>query len=279
MLAVPLKRKTSFNVFSNIAGYRGLRVLLVHNNYAVQGGAEVFVREVARVLEENGHEIAYFCADQTDEDVVGADFFVKAPDYQSSPVLDKIRNLPKFIYNRTAKERMSALIADFKPDVVHTFAIYVRLTPAVLEAAKEHGVPVALSCNDYKHLCPNYKLFHHGRVCDDCKGGRFYKSFTNNCCRESRSVSFVSMLEGYAHEYLDIWRKNVSTFLFASVFMAEKTEDFWGKGRVNIEMLRNPFGVANNYVAPQAGDYVLFFGRLIQEKGAGSVARCRSLGA
>jgi glycosyltransferase involved in cell wall biosynthesis len=175
--------------------------------------------------------------------------------------------LPGAIYNRRAKAAMARLIAEFKPDLIHAFAIYVRLTPAILDAAREAGVPVVLSCNDYKHICPNYKLFHHGRICEECKGGRFHRALVNRCCHDSAVFSAASMAEASVHDWMNIWRKNVSCFVFASRFMAQKTEEFWGKGRVQIDFLRNPFDVEKHYVAPNVGDYILYFGRLIDEKG------------
>lgn len=175
--------------------------------------------------------------------------------------------MPKAIYNRGAKAAFARMIKRFRPDIVHAFAVYVRLTPAILEAAREAGLPVVLSCNDYKHICPNYKMFHHGHVCADCKGRRFYKALANRCAHGSFAISSASMAEAYVHEWRNIWRGNVDKFLFASHFMAEQTEAFWGKGTVDIDFLRNPFDVAKNFVAPNVGDYMLYFGRLIDEKG------------
>ncbi|MEO0870528.1 MAG: glycosyltransferase, partial [Pseudomonadota bacterium] len=171
------------------------------------------------------------------------------------------------IYNAEARDGLARVIADFKPDIVHAFAIYGRLTPSVLEAAKEAGVPAVLSCNDYKHICPSYKLFHHGRVCEDCKGGRFYSAIRNRCAHDSLAVSAVSALEAYAHERRDIWRGNIDRFLFASRFMAAKTDEFWGKGRVQKDILQNPFDAAEHHVSLGAGRSMLYFGRLIEEKG------------
>jgi glycosyltransferase involved in cell wall biosynthesis len=244
-----------------------MRVLLAHNNYTVQGGAEVFFHEVGRVLTANGHEVRYFSAAEDGLDVPEAASFPKAVDYKSGPLLTRALQMPKMIYNRAAKAAFARVIAEFKPDVIHAFAIYLRLTPSILDAAREAGVPVVLSCNDYKHICPNYKLFHHGKLCEDCKGGRFYKAAVNRCCHGSLATSVASMAEAYAHDRMDIWRKNVSTFLFASQFMAAKTEEFWGKGRVNIDFLQNPFDAQKYHVDANVGDYMLYFGRLIDEKG------------
>lgn len=244
-----------------------MRILLAHNNYIIAGGADVFYHEVGRVLEANGHEVAYFSCQEDGLDTPWAEYFPIAQPYNSGGAVSRALGVPAIIYNRKAKAQMARLIADFKPDVIHAFSIYVRLTPSILDAAREAAVPVVLSCNDYKHICPNYKLFHHGRVCEDCKGGRFYNALRNRCCHDSLAVSAVSTIEAYVHDRLNLWCKNVDCFLFASRFMAAKTEEFWGKGHVAIDFLRNPFNAQAHHVPLNAGEYILYFGRLIDEKG------------
>jgi len=244
-----------------------MRILLAHNSYTVQGGAEVFYHEIGRLLEANGHAVARFSCAEDGLDAPHAAYYPQVAHYASGGLLAKAARVPSVIYNREARAAMARLIADFRPDVIHAFAIYGRLTPAILDAARAAGVPVVLSCNDYKHICPNYKLFHHGRLCEDCKGGRFHSALRNRCCHDSLAVSAVSMIEAYVHDRLDLWRKNVDCFLFASRFMAAKTEEFWGEGRVAMDFLRNPFDAAAHHVPVQAGAYMLYFGRLIDEKG------------
>ncbi|MBL0339643.1 MAG: glycosyltransferase [Bacteroidetes bacterium] len=156
---------------------------------------------------------------------------------------------------------------DFKPDLVHVFAIYVTITPSILDACREEHVPVVMSCNDYKHICPNYRLFHHGKICEDCKGGKFYKAVVNNCCKHSIGVSVVSALESYFHDFKNIWKKNIHTFLFESQFMMNKTEEFWGKGAANLEFLGKPFNATQFRVSTNTSGYILFLGRLSDEKG------------
>lgn len=244
-----------------------MRILLAHNNYTVHGGAEVFFHEVARVLRENGHEVACFAAAEEGVEAPYAELFPAAADYKNGGLLKRAAQIPSMIYNRGAKAAFAKMIETFKPDVIHAFAIYVRLTPSILDAAREAGVPVVLSCNDYKHICPNYKLYHSGSICEECKGGRFHRAAVNRCCHGSLATSVVSMAEAYVHDWKDLYRKNVSMFLFASQFMAGKTEEFWGKDRVKIDFLPNPFDAHKYHVAPNVGAYFLYFGRLIDEKG------------
>lgn len=244
-----------------------MRVLLVHNNYNVGGGAEVFFHEIGRVLEKKGHEVVKFCCAEDDIAARYAEYFPKVDYFDDGSVLAKAARVPSVIYNRDAKAGMARTLEDFQPDIVHGFAIYGRLTPSILDAASEAGVPAVLSCNDYKHICPNYKLFHHGRLCEDCKGGRFYSAILNRCCHDSLAVSTVSALEAYAQNSIDVWRKNVDRFLFASRFMEAKTHEFWGQSQVKTDILQNPFDASEHYIEPHAGDSILYFGRLVEEKG------------
>ena len=246
-----------------------MRILLAHNNYSVTGGAEVFYHEIGRLLELNGHQVSWFSCAENDLEAPYSNYFPRVSRYDSGGFLDKACRVHSVIYNRNARTEMARLIKDFNPDLIHCFAIYGRLTPAILDAATAASVPVVLSCNDYKHICPNYKLFHHGALCEACRGGRYFNAVRNRCCHDSFVISAVAMTEAYVHDWLDIWRKNVGCFLFASRFMAAKTEEFWGRGRVRMDILRNPFDANANYVQPNVGDYFLYFGRLIEEKGLG----------
>lgn len=243
------------------------RVLLCHNRLSISGGAEVFYHHVGRVLEAHGHHVAYFSSAEEGCDSPWADYFPHAADYSSGGLLQRALTFPSIVYSVEAKVSMTRLIADFKPDIIHTFAIYVKLTPSILNAAREAGIPVVMSCNDYKHICPNYKLFHHGRLCEDCKEGKFYHAALNRCCHNSIVYSVASSIEAYAHNWMNIYRKNVHTFLFASKFMAHKTEEFWGGNSFRWRLLRNPYEARKYSVSNVVGDYALYFGRLIEEKG------------
>jgi glycosyltransferase involved in cell wall biosynthesis len=133
-----------------------------------------------------------------------------------------------------------------------------------------------MSCNDYKHICPNYKLYHHRSICEECKGGRFYQAVLNQCCKGSLVISTASSIEAYCHEYLNIYRKNIHTFLFASNFMANKTKDFWGGDTFRSAILRNPFHAPAHDYHGEYEDYILYFGRLIDEKGVDNLVRAMS---
>lgn len=145
--------------------------------------------------------------------------------------------------------------------------MFTHLSPSLLDVCREKNVPVVMSCNDYKHICPNYKLYHHGKLCEACKGGKYYNAVLNKCCQNSIAFSLASCLESTAHYQMNILRKNIHTFLFAGEFMAQKTEEFWGKDTFRWAKLLNPFDSTQYTLSSDYSDYFLFFGRIVEEKG------------
>jgi glycosyltransferase involved in cell wall biosynthesis len=247
---------------------RNMKIILAHKFFKYTGGADVFFLEVGRVLEENGHEVAYFST--IDDDTLPSKFnkyFPVAPDFKSSNPLKKVQALFQIPYNFKAKSNFLSLIEDFKPDLIHAFGIVTHLSPSIFDAAKRKNIPIVWSLNDYKHICPNYKLFHHGKLCEDCKGGKFYMCVVNKCSHDSVAYSVASALESYVHSTLNIYKKNVDLFLFASDFMAYKTEEFWGRETFKWDKLLNPFKIPNISPNQEVGNFGLYFGRLIDEKG------------
>lgn len=250
-----------------------MKILLVHKFWRKVGGAEVYFQDVARILRNYGHDVKIYTTDYDAEgsrDVYPRDenvIFGETVDYLKGGIITRIKNIPEVIYSQKNKTQFRKLLQEFKPDLVHVFAIYITITPSILDACREEGVPVVMSCNDYKHICPNYRLFHHGRICEDCKGGKFYMAVVNNCCKHSVAVSVISAIESYTHDFKNIWKKNIHTFLFESRFMMNKTEEFWGKDAANLQFLGKPFNATHYKLSTNDQGYILFLGRLSDEKG------------
>jgi len=245
-----------------------LRILLAHNQYAITGGADVFYHDVGRLLAANGDQVAFFsCADSESADSEWGSYFPSAARYDQGNLVIRIARFPQMIYSRSAKHNFDALLRDFKPDIVHAFAIYTKLTPSILDAAAHRGVPVVMTCNDYKLICPNYSLYHHGKVCEECKGGHFYNAVKNKCGHDSLIFSAGMAAESYAHDLSGIYRKRVDTFLFESEFIARKHEEFWGVGTFRWRLMLKPFNSGAYTASTEADDYCLYVGRLHDSKG------------
>jgi len=251
-----------------------MRIILTHKFFYRRGGAELFFLETGNILERHGHDVAYFSS-RHPENLLNrySSYFAEAPGYLSGNIFKRAISIGKLVYSFDAKRRFARLLKDFQPDLVHAFHINVQLSPSILVACAEAGVPVVMSCNDYKHICPNYKLYHHGRICEDCRGGQFFHAILNRCCKYSLVFSSASCIEAYAHKWMGINSRYVHTYLFASNFMARETEKFWGKGSFRWRMLSNPPIGFVPLIAGKSDDYILYFGRLAEEKGVDLLIR------
>ena len=240
---------------------------MAHKFFERRGGGEVLFFETGRVLEQDGHDVAYFATSADPSKADGAHtFLVSPPEYERGHLISRVAQIGRMIYSRSVKERFAEAIRTFKPDIVHVWSIQTHLTPSILTAAHEAGVPIVMVCNDYKHICPNYKLYHHGRICTDCMGGRFYMAAVNRCCKNSLTFSVASGLESYVHDWMGVYGY-VDTFLFASNFIARETEKFWASRPFRWRRLGNPFDATKYPLEEGYDDYALFFGRLSEEKG------------
>lgn len=254
-----------------------MRVILAHNHFNINGGAEVFYHEVGRVLSENNHEVAYFSPLDEVVNSVWQEYFPKTQEYKKTNVFQGIANVKNLIYNKETKLNFERLVNDFKPDLVHVFSVHIRLTPSFFEICEKRNIPLIMSCNDYKHICPNYKLFQNNQLCESCKGGKFYNAALKRCSKNSLKYSVASTIEAYVHDRLGIYKEKVDLFLFASNFMANKTEEFWKDTSFEWDILKNPFKSNCKFTDNTHEDYILYFGRLIEEKGVDVLIKAMEL--
>jgi glycosyltransferase involved in cell wall biosynthesis len=86
-------------------------------------------------------------------------------------------------FGRRYRRQVGTLIRDWQPDVVHAHNVWMRLSPAPLEAAHEAGVPVMMTVHDYNWVCPRkWMITEDDRPCEVGFGRRCAVSG----CRGSR---------------------------------------------------------------------------------------------
>ena len=114
-----------------------MKILLVHKFHFRFGGAEKIYFETAKLLEEAGHEVAFFSMHHPkNESTPWEKYFVDQVDFedQDKSLWRKIRIGWRIIWNQQAYENITRLIEEFRPDVAHCFNVYHQLSPSVLRA-------------------------------------------------------------------------------------------------------------------------------------------------
>jgi glycosyltransferase involved in cell wall biosynthesis len=140
-----------------------------------------------------------------------------------------------------------------------------HLSPSVVDAAAEEGVPQVQTLHDYKLVCPVYVLMREGRVCEECRGPRFEHVLLHRCNRGSLSRSAINFLEMSWHHRRGTYRR-VDRFLCPSTFQMEVMRRFgWPQERFDfLPHFVRTAGVEESPGGPLTGGYL---GRLSAEKG------------
>src|SRR5579862_7409092 len=160
-----------------------MRILYCNKYNFPFSGTEVYLFELMGMMREQGHEVALFSmADARGETSEYERHFVPHIDFKADDgFVSKIRKAARAIYSTEARQRIRALIREFRPDVAHVRNIYHHLSPSILWELKAQNVPILYHLNDFKLLCPSYNLVSQGEACEACKGGAFRHVITTKC--------------------------------------------------------------------------------------------------
>ena len=244
-----------------------MKILVVNKFFWKKGGAERVMFELIDGYERRGHEVVSFAmASPQDEPSPQAPYFRPHVAYDDAGPLDRARAAIDAVYCADAKRRLARLLADTRPDVAHLHNFHHQLSPSIVDALREAGVPAVHTLHDYQVICPNYLLYTEGRVCERCRGGRFFEAVRHRCVRGSRLASAVACVEMTWHDTRQTLQRGIRRFVAPSRFLAGKLADF-GFGRDTVRVVPN--GVAPDAFppAPAPGRGFVYAGRLSGEKG------------
>jgi len=244
-----------------------MKILLANKFYYRRGGDCIYTLNLEQLLREHGHEVAVFAMGYPENiDTPWKKYFPR--EVKFSPGIRMIETLIRPFGWGEVRKKFSALLDDFKPDVVHLNNIHTQLSPVIAEIAHRRGIRVVWTLHDYKLLCPRYDCLQNGKsVCEECFTDK-HKVLEHNCMKNSRIASIIAYKEATAwgRERLEAC---TDAFICPSQFMADKMiQGGFAADKlrtlcnfINVEKCRR----SDNY---EKYDYYCFIGRLSHEKGA-----------
>lgn len=245
-----------------------MKILLINKYHFLKGGAERAYFDMARILTDHGHEVAFFSMQHPNNVPTPWErFFVESVDYAENnlSLFQKLRMAARIIWNQEANRKLTLLLQEFQPDIAHAHNIYHQLSPSILWVLKKHGVPIVMTLHDYKVISPNYSLFVRGKIWDHTSGVR---CLLDRCVKDSFLKSLVCTLEQWLHRLIGSYGL-ISVFISPSLFLKEK---FLAHGFSHrIEHVPNYLSEKTEESASNEhhlGRKFLFFGRLSPEKSA-----------
>ncbi|MFF4628040.1 glycosyltransferase [Streptomyces griseorubiginosus] len=228
-----------------------MHVLVVHNRYASAqpSGENKVVDQEVELLRSGGHRVELF--ERRSDDIGSMSLLAKAA-------------LPLRVpWNAAVRRELADRLRTERPDVVHVHNVFPLLSPAVLAACADAGVPAVATLHNYTQICPPGTLQRDGRPCTECVGSTPLPAVRHGCYRGSRLATVPLAVSLSANRRR--WWSGVERFLCISGAQRDVL--------VNAGMPAERLAVKHNFVPdPDArrtdtGEHVLYLGRLAEAKG------------
>ena len=138
-----------------------MKVLLANKFYYRRGGDCIYVLSLEQLLKKHGHEVAVFSTDYPENfDSPWKKYWPKN--------MSKLAAFTRPFGDGEVRKKFTALLDDFKPNVVHLNNIHTQLSPVIAEIAHNRGIRVVWTLHDTKLVCPCYTCTRDGKWCGEC---------------------------------------------------------------------------------------------------------------
>jgi glycosyltransferase involved in cell wall biosynthesis len=247
-----------------------MKILMVNRCGYSAYGIESYFLNLCELLRQKGHTVIVFTTkDERNIDKQYSDYFVEKidnEDINSIPINKKISYIPKTIYSLEAQRKIERLILDTRPDIAHLHGINRFISPSILPVLKRFNLPVVYGLYDSGLICPNYRLFSKGKICQACKGNKFYNVIINRCVRDSLPLSLLAGVEYYIHSMFNMFSQYIDAFVVPSLFLKRKMVEY-GFNPSKFICIPHFIFFDQDITKHEFRNYIVYFGRLVEEKG------------
>ena len=201
-----------------------MRVLLANKFYYRRGGDCVYSIELENLLKTAGHEVAFLAMDYPENmDSSWKNFWPSEVAFTPKKLVAFFKAFKRPFGDGETVKKFTALLDEFKPNVLHLNNVHTQLSPMLAEIAHARGIKVVWTLHDYKLVCPAYTCLSNGKVCEDCFAGDKRNCTAKKCLKNNWLASKIAEREAVAwnRERLE---KCVDTFICPSRFMKAKME-------------------------------------------------------
>lgn len=246
------------------------KVLLVNNYYYNRGGDCTYLFALKKILEDKGHNVVVFSMHHPKNiQSTWSKYFVNYINYDEEVkrinFKTGIKVATRTIYFFKAKRMITKLIKEERPNIAHLQNIHHHITPSIIYAFKKYNIPVVWTLHDYQLICPNISFLANCRICERCKIHKYYWPVIMRCKKGSFAASLMSSIEIMIHNIMGINRL-IGKFIAPSDFLKNKFIEY-GFKQNQLARIHHLIDIGPDYSNETQGDYIIFVGRLTEEKG------------
>jgi glycosyltransferase involved in cell wall biosynthesis len=227
-----------------------MKILQLYNLHRHGGGADVVARRTVTLLREAGHEVETLVRDSAALRGVGG----------------AIQAFGKGLYAADSVRELDQLLEQVQPDVVHAHELYPLITPWVFRRCQTRGVPVVMTCHDYRLSCPIATHLRQGRSCYACADGTPWHCLQHHCA-DGVGKSAAYAARTWVARKAKLFDA-VDLFLTPSAAAAQVLVQHAGLTTERIRVVGNPVAMdVDDSAVTTGGDYIGYAGRMEPEKG------------
>ena len=230
-----------------------MRILLIHNKYIHKGGEDIAFETELNLLRQNNHTVYPLIFDNA----------------KMNSKIGKIRLSIGAIYNSNSARRVSEVIKDFTPNVIHVHNHFYVASPSIFYVAKKFKIPILLTLHNYRLICSGALLMRNSQSCELCTKKKFPLYGVKYACHQNShlttaQITFVTSL----HKLLGTWKNKVNKYLVLTEFAKSKFLNS-SLDLKDDQIIVKPNSVDDYGVAASTDrkNVFLYVGRLSNEKG------------
>ncbi len=230
---------------------RPQRVLHAYNQHRGGGGADNAARATIEATRRLGIEV---------------DVYTRSSEDLPRTLAGRLEAGTSAIYSSRSVREFRARLDRFRPDVVHLHEVFPLVTPWILPECRKRGVPVVMTCVDYRLTCPIVTHLYQGELCSKCTGGNEHWALLRNC-RKNITESITVTIYNAMSRQLGLFTGYVDRFLAPSEFTRRWLIAKGGLSADRVTTICPIVDIPERPSDPAQGGYVAFAGRLTPEKG------------
>lgn len=238
-----------------------MKILMAHNYYRHPGGEDRVFRGERELLQSAGHEVVEYT--RSNDEIV------------EHGILSSVSLAGRTLWAWDSERQLRAILQREKPWIAHFHNILPLISPSAYYACRDAGVPIIQALHNYRLICPGANLYRDGQLCEECLSDGLFRGVLHGCYRQSRAATATVGTMLALHHRLSTWTEVVGLYIAPTEFLRQKFV------RAGIPL--NKISLKPNPVYPdpgvrtETGAYALYVGRLVAEKGLGTLLQAWKL--
>ena len=192
-----------------------MKILLVHNFYgsSAPSGENSAFRAEAALLRNRGHSVTEFTRN-SDELI-------------SSGAYGIMKGALGTMWNPFSLRKLRETLRETRPDIVHVHNTFPLLSPSVLYAPREFGIPTVLTLHNFRVGCSSATALRNNEPCTLCLEQKsVLPALRYGCYRESRLATAPIAAMIALHRTRRTWQTKVDAFIALTEFQKKILIDY-----------------------------------------------------